>query len=183
MFAWLIPDPRTGKSALFIWVITVLSVMWKKIGSWTGYALELAVRFQDEWRYEKAFPLLQIMLFSRVPQNARDECWVLRVAPSNTSLAQVSQAGPKLGHTWVQSNWFLSIAFLCASSEEKRSSSVPAWQEQMELEWLTGRLSAGVPDAGASPWGEWGCCWAGIEGSSGTEPVLGLYFQGSVLLL
>lgn len=29
---------------------------------------------------------------------------------------------------------------------------MPAWQEQMELEWLTETLSAGVPDAGASPW-------------------------------
>lgn len=73
-------------------------------------------------------------------------------------LAQLSLVGPKLGYTWVQSSRFLSTAFLCASSEEKRSSSVSAWQEQMELEWLTERLSAGVPDVGASPWKQWRCC-------------------------
>lgn len=106
--------------------------------SWM-YALELAVRFQDEWRYEKAFPLLQ-MMFSRVLQSVRDECRVIRVAPSNPSLAQLSLVGPKLGYTQVQSGWFLSTAFLCASSEEKRSSSVSAWQEQMGLEWLPERL-------------------------------------------
>lgn len=140
------------------------------------YAMKLAVRFQDEWRYEKAFPLLQIVLFSRVFQSVRDECWVIRVAPSNTFLAQLSLVGARLGYTWVQSSWFLYTAFLCASSEGKKSSSVSAWQEQMELEWLTERLSAGVPDAGASPWTQWRCCWAAIEGSSGTQPILGLYF-------
>lgn len=99
------------------------------------FALELVVRFQDEWRNEKAFPLLQIVLFSRVFQSVRDGCWAIRVAPSNTFLAQLSLVGPGLGYTWVQSSRFLSTAFLCASSEGKRSSSVSAWQEQMELEW------------------------------------------------
>lgn len=137
-------------------------------------ALGLAVRFQAEWRSEKAFSLFQIMLFSRVFQSVRDECWVVRMAPSNTFLAQLSLVGLSwVTHGCSQAD-FVLLPF-SASSEEKRSSSVPAWREQMELEWLTERLSAGVWCWG-QPMEKWRCCWAGIEGSSGTEPDLGLYF-------
>lgn len=81
-------------------------------------ALGLAVRFQAEWRSEKAFPLFQIMLFSRVFQSVRDECWVVRMAPSNTFLAQLSL----VGLSWVTRGCsqadFVLLPF-SASSEEK----------------------------------------------------------------
>lgn len=141
------------------------------------YALELAVRFQDEWRYGKVFPLLQIMLFSRVFQSVRDECWVVRVAPSNTFLAYKAE----LGYTWVQSFSCscLSLCFiwrkeilLSASMARADGAWVADRETQCRSAWCWGQ-----------PMEKGRCCWAGIEGSSGTEPVLGLYFWGSVLLL